>query len=110
MCLVQTSLTHSLITPLIFTEREKKLQNLDDKAIRDILGDEDKEDNKNNDSEAKTKKAKKKVELRLAQERKAANRQSNGKKSKDKADDDEDDDEDLTAFAKGSRPSKAKKQ
>lgn len=94
------------------TEREKKLSTLDEKAIQDLVGEEDESDAKKDTESKKKQKTKNKVQQRLAKERKTEAKQSNNKKGKntDKDVDDDDDDEDLAMFAKGSRDTKAKKQ
>jgi hypothetical protein len=90
---------------LCLLEHEKKLTNLDENAIRDLIGEEDEEETKAA-KDAKNKKAVAKVQARLAQERKQAEK---NKKKKPKAKDDEANDDDFLRFAKGSRPVKAKK-
>lgn len=85
------------------TERNKKLENLDrvldDKAIQELIGEEDKADAKAK-AEAETRKKKAKVQARLAQEKKAANKKAATKKKGKSDQDDDDDDTDLAAFAK----------
>lgn len=95
--------------------KERKLQNLDEDAVREILGELENEaaaeaDGKQLDSKRK---AKNKVQQRLAQERKAEARNkaaSTSSSKKGKAVDDDEDEDDLLKFAKGSRQSKNKNQ
>jgi len=95
-------------------EREKRLQSLDENAIKDIVGiaqDELDADRKKAE-EAKNKqlqKAKYKVQQRLASEKKAEARKANSTKKKKKGGggDDTDDDEDLSVFAKASTKKKS---
>lgn len=96
----------------LLSGRERKLQNLDEKAMQEIMRsiiteEEENDVNAGNKSNGKKKqvdaqKAKSKVQQRLAQEKKS--------KKQDKEDDDEDmSDEDLVKFAKGSRATTASK-
>jgi hypothetical protein len=98
-----------LLCSLLSLEREKKLTNLDENAIRDLVGEFDKEDEPDKAAEAsKKQKATNKVQARLAQEKKAdAKKAASKKKKKGKgADDDDDmDEDDLSRFA---NPTKAK--
>ena len=85
----------------LFAERNKKLENLDnvldDKAIQELIGEDDQAAAKAKKQE-ETKKKKAKVEARLAQEKRAANRKEGQKKGKKAAADDDDmDDEDAIA-------------
>jgi hypothetical protein len=84
------------------------LTNLDERAIQDLVGEFDKEDEPEKAAEAsKKEKAASKVQARLAFERKAEERKASKKKKKGKATDDDDDDEDdLSSFAK--KPVKTK--
>ncbi len=82
-------------------ERDKKLTNLDEKAINDLAKELEEEDNTADAQEAKAKKlAKKKaaIQHRLAAEA----RKEEKKKAKKKKSDDDDDDDDvaLDAFVK----------
>lgn len=77
------------------TGKEQKLQNLDEGAIRDIVGDEV-DDGKNAKNPSKIDKQRNKVKSRLAQEAKKG-------KSTNVVDDDDVDDDDIAKFAKGSR-------
>jgi len=98
----------------LLSGRERKLQNLDEKAMqeimRSIITEEENDVNAGNKNNGKKKqidiqKAKNKVQQRLANEKKS--------KKQEKEDDDEDmSDEDLVKFAKGSRApaSKGKSQ
>jgi len=92
------------------TERNKKLENLDhvmdDKAIQDLIGEED--NSTKTKKEAELRKQRAKVEARLAQEKKAANKKASTKKGKNKGteDDDMDDDDALATFAKVSKSKK----
>lgn len=85
----------------MITERNKKLENLDrvldDKAIQELIGEED-EAEAMAKAEAETKKKKNKVQARLAQEKKKANKKKGGATTND--DDDDVDETDLSAFAK----------
>jgi len=93
------------------TVKEKKLQNLDESAIRDIVGSLEEEEAAKDKAEAKKKqKAKSKVQQRLASERKAEARNKVSSKEEDDEGDDEDDD-DLGKFVTGSKGAgKGKKQ
>lgn len=87
------------------------MTNLDENAIRDLIGDDDDDDAKAADEATKQKVAK--VQARLAWEAKQEAQKANSKKNRNKkkqavVDDDEEVD-DLLRFAKGSRPVKAKK-
>lgn len=79
---------------------------MDDKAIQDLIGEEDDESAKAK-KEAEIRKQKAKVEARLAQEKKAANKKA-AKKSKKKGteDDDADDEDAMATFAKVSTKKK----
>ena len=67
---------------------------LDEDAIRDLVGGEETEADKEN----ATLKAKKRVQARLAQERKAARKAATTTEQRG-----DDDDDDLAAFAKGKK-------
>jgi hypothetical protein len=88
------------------TVRNKKFQNLDrvldDKAIKDLLEEEETGEDEKAKKEAEMKKKKAKVQARLAQEKKAANK----KKAVKKVVEDEDDDGDLSAFVNVSKKKK----
>jgi hypothetical protein len=87
----------------ISTEREKKLQNMDDQAMVDLALELEGDDTNDNDTKKKKlqQKKKAKVEQRLAAERKKF------AKNKNQADaDDDGDDDNLETFAKG--PTKKK--
>lgn len=95
------------------SEREKKLQNLDEDAIRDMIGLEDDEaDGKKKKEQAKTasarQKARNKVQQRLASEKKAEAKKKGGGGDGDEGDGDDDDN--LAMFAKGSRGAGGKKK
>ena len=106
------SLTFRIFFPkLFFIVQDKKLTNLDEGAIKDIIGEleedetlDDKE-NTTNDTIA-LQKAKHRVQLRLAMEKKAAARKGNNNRKgvgNDDADDDNNNDNDvadLSTFAK----------
>lgn len=84
---------------------DKKLETLDEDFIKELAGDNDKEEQKKaEEAAAKARKAKNKLEMRLQQEAKAA---KSGKRNKNKgAAADDDDDEPLEAFVKGSTKKK----
>mmetsp|Transcript_15190 Transcript_15190/g.29024 ORF Transcript_15190/g.29024 Transcript_15190/m.29024 type:complete len:137 (-) Transcript_15190:149-559(-) len=86
----------------MIAQRNKKLENLDhvmdDKAIQDLIGDED--NSAKAKKEAEIRKQKAKVEARLAQEKKAANKKASTKKKKGTDDDDMDDEDAMATFAK----------
>jgi hypothetical protein len=82
------------------------LTNLDERAIKDLVGEFDKELEPDKAAEAsKKQKAASKVQARLAFERKAEAKKASKKKKKGKADDDDDDEDDLSSFVK---PAKTK--
>lgn len=86
-----------------FTERDKKLVELDEGTIQNLIGELEAENDKENEAAAVTQKAKNKVQARLAQERKAAAKKASqsSKKSKQAEDDDDDEiDSNLATFAK----------
>jgi hypothetical protein len=96
---------------------DKKLTNLDEGRIQDIIGeleDDETEEDKENSNDATTttaaalQKAKHRVQLRLAMEKKAEARKASGKKGG--VVDDNDDVADLTAFAKNATTTKSKKK
>jgi len=94
-------------------EKEKKLQNLDENAIQDILGTEEALDEEKKKADAKKKqKAKNKVQQRLASEKKAEARKTGqaAKKSKGGDENDAAEDDDLAMFAKGAREKTGKKK
>lgn len=88
------------------TEHNQKMENLDtvlnEKAIQELIGDEDDKAAAKAKKEEETKKKKAKVEARLAEEKKAANRKAGqkkkGKKGAAAADDDDLDDADAMAM------------
>jgi hypothetical protein len=84
------------------------LTNLDERAIQDLVGEFDKEDEPEKAAEAsKKQKAASKVQARLAFERQAEERKANKKKKKGKAaDDDDDEEDDFSNFVK--KPTKTK--
>jgi hypothetical protein len=93
----------SIISSL--TVQDKKLTNLDEGAIKNIIGEleedeafDDKE-NSTNDSVA-IQKAKHRVQLRLAMEKKAAARKGNQNRKGGDDDNNDDDVGDLSTFAK----------
>jgi len=92
------------------TRKEEKLTNLDEDAVRDILGEEEEKDRLQKEEDAKNRlKAKNSLKLRLAQERKA---RSGKKHNQQSTGDDDEDDAALNTFAnKGAtkKNSKAKK-
>ena len=106
---------HSL--SLIITEKNAKLEHLDEGMIKELAGDDDEgDDGQEKVAQTKQSKAKAQVERRLAAEKKKASTKStNGKKKKgskgdDGGDEDDDDDEDaLMTFAKGSREKQKKR-
>jgi hypothetical protein len=89
-------------------EREKKLTNLDERAIQDLVGELEEDETAAED--AKKQKATKKVQARLAHEAKSEAKKAKSKPTKkkgQKADDDEDmDEDDLLRFAKPSNNKK----
>jgi hypothetical protein len=76
------------------TGQDHKLTHLDEKTIRDLVGEEEDDDGAAaaNDEAAKLK-ARNRLKNRIAQEKKARNRSGGGN-------DDDEDDEDVSAFAK----------
>jgi hypothetical protein len=73
----------------------KKLTNLDDSAIKELIGEYDKEEKVD---DAAIRKAKHRVKQRLAQERKAESKQKKGGKG-GRGDNDDIDTDDLLMFA-----------
>ncbi len=86
--------------------QDKKLINLDEGAIKDIIGeleeDEALDDKENTNDSVAVQKAKHRVQLRLAMEKKAAARKGGRKGGDDDEDNNNNDDDvaDLTTFAK----------
>ena len=107
-----------VVSTLLFLDRAKKIESMDDKAINDLalqLEDED-ANGASAEKEEMTKKLQKKkaqIQRRLeAEERKSRKQSANNKSKKGKKNDDDDDDDDdaLLTFAKGSRPQNKKKK
>mmetsp|Transcript_30013 Transcript_30013/g.72072 ORF Transcript_30013/g.72072 Transcript_30013/m.72072 type:complete len:96 (-) Transcript_30013:1014-1301(-) len=91
----------------IQSQRDEKIQKMDDKAIDDLANELEGEPKSDNDNKKKlTAKKRAQVEQRLAAERKQYNKQNN-KKGKGGADDDDGDDY-LETFAKGGKGGKKK--
>ena len=92
-----------------FVERDKKLQNMDEKAMNDLalelVGDDGAEDAKKKEEADKVAKKKAAIQRRLEVE---ARKEAKKSKSKSKKSDDDDDDVALNTFAKGSRIGKKK--
>lgn len=80
------------------SERAKKLTNLDESVIKELIGEDDDKENKVDD--AAIRKAKNKVKQRLAKERKASKQNNKGKKGGGGDDDDIDTDALLTFAGK----------
>ena len=91
-------------------ERDNKLVKLDESTIKNLIGELEAENDKENVAAA-TQKAKNKVQARLAQERKAAAKQAgqSKKKGKQAADDDDDELDNLATFVKGASDKQKKK-
>ena len=106
-----------VVATLLFLDRAKKIESMDDKAINDLalqLEDED-ANGASAEKEEMTKKLQKKkaqIQRRLEAEERKSRKQSANKSKKGKKNDDDDDDDDdaLLTFAKGSRPQNKKKK
>jgi septal ring factor EnvC (AmiA/AmiB activator) len=100
--------THCFAYAAEYLERNKKLEDLDtvldDKAIQELIGEDDQAAAKAKKAE-ETKKKKAKVQARLAEEKKAANKKANQKKGKKSAADNDDMD-DADAMATFVKPKK----
>lgn len=114
------TLSDSFCYSLPWIVQDKKLTNLDEGAIKDIIGeledDEAFDDKENTSDSIAVQKAKHRVQLRLAMEKKAAARKGGRKGGDDDEDNNNNDDDvaDLTTFAKnassGTTAMKSKKK